>query len=83
MSGAGPRTTSSEPIVAIVNASVILMDTERVISDATVILRGDRIAWVGPTRDADVPSNADRVDARGALVVRGLADMHVTRTSAT
>lgn len=68
---------SSPPPTAIVNATVIPMDTERIVRDATVIIRGDRITWVGPSADADIPSNAVRVDARGAFVLPGLADLHV------
>jgi imidazolonepropionase-like amidohydrolase len=76
-SGAGPRTMSSESVIAIVNATAIPMDTERVIANATIIVRGDRIVWVGASRDAAIPSEANRVDARGAFVLPGLADLHV------
>jgi predicted amidohydrolase YtcJ len=77
VSVATPRSTDRETVVAIVNASVIPMDSARVIPDATVLVRGDRIAWVGATRDAVIPASAERVDARGAFVVPGLADLHV------
>ena len=61
----------------IVNASVIPMDAERVISNATVIVRGDRIAWVGPTRDADIPSNSRSRRRPWGVRSAGVADMHV------
>jgi len=71
-SGAGPRTTSSKSVIAIVNATAIPMDTERVIANATIIIRGDRIVWVGASRDAAIPAEANRADARGAFVLPGL-----------
>ena len=71
-SGAGPRTTSSESVIAIVNAMAIPVDTERVIANATIIIRGDRIVWVGASRDAAIPAEANRADARGAFVLPGL-----------
>jgi imidazolonepropionase-like amidohydrolase len=69
--------TAAAPVTAIVHATVIPMDTERVVRDATVIIRGDRIVWVGSTADASIPRHAKRVDARGAFLLPGLADMHV------
>jgi imidazolonepropionase-like amidohydrolase len=78
----GNRTTlsaggSALRVMAIVNATVVPMDSERVIRDATVIVRGDRIIWVGPGATAKIPADAERVDARGAFVLPGLADLHV------
>lgn len=77
-SGGSARTApTADPVIVIVNATVVPMETDRVIPDATVIVRGDRIAWVGPSRGAVIPANAERVDARGAFVLPGLADLHV------
>lgn len=45
--------------------------------DQTVIVRGTRIATVGPSRTTAVPKDARVVDARGAFVIPGLWDMHV------
>ena len=68
---------ASLPVTAIVNATVIPMDSERAIRDATVIVRGDRITWVGPAARAKIPPGAERVDASGMFVLPGLADLHV------
>src|SRR5512134_2194031 len=73
----GPPPASPGPVVVIVNVTAIPMDSARVIRDAAVIVRGDRIAWVGPMREAVIPRGAERVDARGAFVLPGLADLHV------
>lgn len=68
--------TSSEPAVAFVGATVIPMDSERVLPDHTVVVRGDRIVALGPARTTVVPDGATRVDARGKYLLPGLAEMH-------
>ena len=50
------------------------------LSDATVIVRGTTIETVGPTASTPVPAGATRVDARGKVLMPGLADMHVHLT---
>jgi hypothetical protein len=45
--------------------------------DQTVLLRGDRIAHIGPATEVPVPSGAQVLDARGKFLIPGLWDMHV------
>lgn len=59
---------------AITNVSVIPMDSERIIEDATVVVKGGRIADVG--RDARVPDGVRAIDGRGKYLIPGLTDMH-------
>jgi hypothetical protein len=61
---------------AFVNVNVIPMDTESVLVGYTVVVVGDQIAAVGPSADVDVPSDAVVIDANGAYLMPGLADMH-------
>ena len=42
--------------------------------DATIVLDGDRVAWVGPSRQA--PAADTRIDADGAAVLPGFVDSH-------
>ena len=56
--------------------SVLPMDSERVLEDHTVIVDGDRITWVGPQAQAQVPATATRIDGRGKYLMPGLTDMH-------
>ncbi|MGW4520325.1 amidohydrolase family protein [Amycolatopsis sp. NPDC004378] len=44
--------------------------------DTSVVLVGDRIAWVGPTAALPPCAGAEVVDGRGRFVVPGLWDMH-------
>ena len=74
--------TSSAPAVeadlAIVGATVIHPEREgaaAVERDATILMRGNRIAAVG--RGVDVPPGTQTIDARGKWVIPGLVDSHV------
>ena len=62
---------------AFVGATVVPMDSPRVMPDQVVLVRGDRIVEVGPTSAVSIPQGATRVDARGLFVMPGLADMHI------
>lgn len=68
--GAGERPIAFERV------SVVPMDSERVLADQTVIVRGERIETVGPAGSVRVPSDAVRVDGRGKFVMPGVAEMH-------
>src|SRR5262249_14236873 len=65
------------PAIAIVDTTVVPMDTDRELPHHTVIVRGDRIVAVGPKDDVSVPGGARVIDGRGRYVLPGLADMHV------
>jgi hypothetical protein len=42
-------------VVAFVNANVVPMDPEGVLTNQTVVVRGDRVAEVGPAAKVKVP----------------------------
>ena len=62
---------------AFVNVSVLPMDDGRVLTGQTVVVRGDRIAAIGPATQVAVPAGAVRIDARGKFLMPGLVDLHV------
>ena len=71
---------AAEPLVAIVGASVVHPERDpakAVDPDQTVVIAGDRIVAVGPSRTTRVPRGATRIDARGKWVIPGLVDAHV------
>src|SRR5687767_14293609 len=70
-----PQTQSS--VLAIEHVSVLPMTRDTALVDHTVLVRDDRIAWVGPSTDARIPGNARRMNGRGKFLIPGLADMHV------
>jgi len=47
------------------------------IMSASILVRGDRIAAVGPDAAVTVPPDARVIDARGRTIYPGLADLHV------
>jgi imidazolonepropionase-like amidohydrolase len=75
-SGHEPTPAPTDSIVAIVHASVIPMDQERVLPDHTVVVRGDRIVAVGPAASTPVPEGATVIDGAGRFLLPGLAEMH-------
>ncbi len=65
--------------IAITNARLITMageDNMEVIRRGTVVVDGDRIAAIGPSRQVDVPADATVIDASGLTVMPGLVDVH-------
>lgn len=78
-----PAPDPQPEVVAFVDVHVVPMDSERVLADQTVVVRGDRIETIGPTASTPVPDGAFRIEGRGRYLVPGLADMHVHTTSGT
>lgn len=76
--GAPPQESSADPdLIAFVAVAVVPMDSERILDDQTVLIRGDRIAAMGPAGAVAVPAGATVIDGRGKYLMPGLADMHV------
>ncbi|HET9275890.1 MAG TPA: amidohydrolase family protein, partial [Gemmatimonadales bacterium] len=72
----GTAAAQSEPVYAIENVTVIPMSREGALSGQTVVVRGQRIAEVGPAGGVRVPAGATRIDGRGKFLIPGLAEMH-------
>ena len=70
-------------VTAFVHVNVIPMDRERVLRDHTVLVRGGKIARIGPSQAIRLPRHATRVAGRGRYLIPGLADMHVHLRSRT
>jgi imidazolonepropionase-like amidohydrolase len=63
--------------IAFTHVSVVDATSPTPRTDQTIIVRGNRVAGVGPTATLRVPSNARVIDARGKYMIPGLWDMHV------
>lgn len=61
---------------AFVNANVLPMDREGVLSDYTVVVSSGRIVDMGPSASVDPPADALVIDAGGKYLMPGLAEMH-------
>ena len=69
----GCATTPPEPATAYEGARVIVGDG-RVIENATIVVRGDKVAQVGKV---DAPAGATRVNLSGKTVMPMIVDTHV------
>lgn len=70
-------------VVAFVGAAVVPMTSDTVLTDRTVLVRGDEIIEIGPRESVAVPADAMIVDAAGRYLMPGLADMHVHLVNGT
>jgi imidazolonepropionase-like amidohydrolase len=61
---------------AFVNVNVVPMDRDRILSGQTVIVRGGKIAELGPSDRVKAPAGATIVDGAGKYLIPGLAEMH-------
>ena len=59
---------------ALTHATVITMEGDTVVEDATVLIEGDRIAAVGP--EVTIPEDAQVLDVKGKTIIPGLIDVH-------
>src|SRR5262245_62331563 len=62
--------------IAIVNANVVDVRAGQVRPRSTVLVDRGRITRVAPGDSVTVPPEARRIDAAGAYLIPGLADMH-------
>jgi imidazolonepropionase-like amidohydrolase len=69
--------SGADTVVAVVDVTVIPMDSERSLAHQTVIVRDGLIAIVGPAAAVQVPADAQRIDGTGLFVMPGLIDAHV------
>jgi imidazolonepropionase-like amidohydrolase len=68
-------TAWAQPI-AIVNANVVPMDSERILPGYTVLVDEGHIVEMGQSDDVTLPDGAIVIDAEGGFLMPGLNDMH-------
>lgn len=71
-----PLTAQTPAVTAFVHVTVIPMDSERVVPEQTVVVRGNQIVAMGPAAQVPVPAGAQQIDGRGRFLMPGLGDMH-------
>lgn len=62
--------------LAYTHARVLDVERGRWLADHTVVVVGDAITAVGPSRSLKIPAGAEVVDLAGKALVPGLVDMH-------
>jgi len=71
-----PYVTVNEPIVALTNARVIDGTGAPVKDGQTIVIRGEKIAAVGPASSVTVPAGARTIDLAGKTVIPGIIGLH-------
>jgi imidazolonepropionase-like amidohydrolase len=66
----------SEPVVAFVDVNVVPMNRDGVLEHQTVVVRGTRIAELGPAARVRAPAGATTVNGTGKYLMPGFAEMH-------
>lgn len=66
-----------EQVTAFRNVNLVPMTDERVVENQTVLVKGTRILEIGPSNEVSIPENVLVIDAAGAYLMPGLADMHM------
>jgi imidazolonepropionase-like amidohydrolase len=79
----GPQGTVKNPfpIVVFRHVNVVPMDSERIISNQSVVIRDGRISQIAPDGTIPVQDGGTVIDGAGAYMLPGLADMHVHSTA--
>ena len=72
----GNAGTPPASTIAFVDVTVLPMDSERTLANHTVIVKGERIAEVGPASSVSIPADARRIEGSGKFLIPGLAEMH-------
>ena len=68
---------AAAPLTALVGGTVVGIDGGAPISNATILVQGERILKVGPAASVDVPAGAKVVPMNGKWLIPGLMNMHV------
>lgn len=67
----------SEPTYTVIRAGRLLdVLSGKLLTDQTIVIRGERITWVGPSVRASVPASARVLDLSSRTVLPGLVDAH-------
>jgi len=81
ISGCGSLLKGSSDILVITNGTIISGDGSQPIPGGLVALEGDRIIYVGPEADYDIPRGAEVLKAAGGAILPGFIDAHTHSTS--
>ncbi len=71
-----PYVTVNEPVVALTNARVVDGTGAPVKDGQTIVIRGEKIAAVGPAGAVQVPAGARSIDLQGKTVIPGIIGLH-------
>ena len=62
--------------IAIINVNIIPMDTETILQNQSILIGAKKIISFGNTEKIEIPESVKIIDAKGAYLMPGLAEMH-------
>jgi len=65
-----------EADLAIINGDIVNVYTGEVLKGDTILVKGDRIAYVGSNAEKSIGSRTEVIDAKGKVVIPGFIDGH-------
>ncbi|MFO8028468.1 MAG: amidohydrolase family protein [Cyclonatronaceae bacterium] len=65
-----------EGVTVYSNARIITMDSDEVIENGSIVVRGNRIAEIGPVEQIRTPEGARVFDVYGKTIIPGIVDVH-------
>src|SRR6187431_769493 len=71
-----PYISVNAPVVALTHARLVDGTGAPAREDQTVVLRGSRIAEVGPSSSTTAPADAQVIDLSGQTIIPGLVQLH-------
>lgn len=69
--------SETDSVAAVIDVTVLPMDSERHLLHQTVVIRDGLISELGPSAAVEVPASAERIDGTGLYLMPGLIDSHV------
>lgn len=72
-----------DSLTVFLNINVVPMDSERILTNQTVIIRDGIISGIGDSGKVKIPLNAVKINGRGKYLMPGLIDSHVHLYSET
>ncbi len=73
---AAQRASAAKQPIAFVGVNLVAMESEQVVPDQTVVVRGDRIVALGARALVNVPAGTITIDGSGRYLAPGLTDAH-------
>jgi len=67
---------AAEPVLALVDVTLVHPDSARLVPSQTVLVTGAYISHIGPAGAIEVPAGATVVDGGGRYLMAGLTEMH-------
>lgn len=74
--GLKAKADKPEGVIALTNARVITMNKDEVLENATVVIEGNLIKFVGKSTEATIPKGAKVIDCTGKTIMPGFIDAH-------